>query len=677
MKKLGNLKALALVFVAAITLEVTGLVQYYYSQKSIREEANLRAESQLDATRNKIMDVIDQAEAAVRNSVWIAQWCLDYPDSLHLVCRRLVEDNPVVVGSTVALVPGYKAKRPLFAPYVFRDGEQLKFLSLATQEYDYPSKEWFTKPIELGEGYWSEPYVDEGGGEMLMTTFSIPIKDKTGKIAAVLTADISLDWLKDLVGGLKVYPNAYCLVYSRGNSVMVGPPVMDVPDSTRFYTYNAPVERTGWSLSTVIPEDDIYGGLRRMGTMVFFLQVLGILMLIIMLRSFVKGQIKYQALDQKRRRVEGELHIATGIQMSMVPKTFPPFPERHDLDMAATIVPAKEVGGDLYDFFIRDEKLFFCVGDVSGKGVPAALVMAVTRTTFRNMSAQEDSPGRIVRAMNDGLSAMNESNMFVTFFCGVLDLGNGHLRYCNAGHNPPMTLTDAIRQLPVVPNLPLGIMGGMDFQEQEMTFRYDDALFLYTDGLTEAENAAHELFGEDRMASALHGRKSAQGHLDTIKQKVADFVGDAPQSDDLTLLFIHYVPSSRRLVLHNRIDQVSLLPSFIDDAVKASKLNPELTDSLNLALEEAVVNVINYAYPQGTDGEVVIDSATTDTALTFTITDSGKLFDPTAREDVDINASVEDRPIGGLGIHLVRQIMDDVRYERRGEKNVLILTKKY
>ena len=512
---------------------------------------------------------------------------------------------------------------------------------------------------------------------MLMTTFSIPIKDKTGKIAAVLTADISLDWLKDLVGGLKVYPNAYCLVYSRGNSVMVGPPVMDVPDSTRFYTYSAPVERTGWSLSTVIPEDDIYGGLRRMGTMVFFLQVLGILMLIIMLRSFVKGQIKYQALDQKRRRVEGELHIATGIQMSMVPKTFPPFPERHDLDMAATIVPAKEVGGDLYDFFIRDEKLFFCVGDVSGKGVPAALVMAVTRTTFRNMSAQEDSPGRIVRAMNDGLSAMNESNMFVTFFCGVLDLGNGHLRYCNAGHNPPMTLTDAIRQLPVVPNLPLGIMGGMDFQEQEMTFRYDDALFLYTDGLTEAENAAHELFGEDRMASALHGRKSAQGHLDTIKQKVADFVGDAPQSDDLTLLFIHYVPSSRRLVLHNRIDQVSLLPSFIDDAVKASKLNPELTDSLNLALEEAVVNVINYAYPQGTDGEVVIDSAPTDTALTFTITDSGKLFDPTAREDVDINASVEDRPIGGLGIHLVRQIMDDVRYERRGEKNVLILTKKY
>ena len=401
------------------------------------------------------------------------------------------------------------------------------------------------------------------------------------------------------------------------------------------------------------------------------------LIIILMLQSFIRGERRYRELDKQRERIAGELQIATGIQMSMVPKTFPPFPERHDLDLAATIVPAKEVGGDLYDFFIRNEKLFFCVGDVSGKGVPAALVMAVTRTTFRNLSAHEDSPGRIVCAMNDSLSSMNESNMFVTFFCGVLDLAGGRLRYCNAGHNPPMTLTDAIRPLPVIPNLPLGIMGGFEFQEQEMPFRYDDALFLYTDGLTEAENAAHEQFGEERMEKALHGRKSAQDHLENIKKQVAGFVGDAPQSDDLTILFVHYVPSSRCLTLHNSIDQVSLLPAFVEDAVKASNLKAEVADSLNLALEEAVVNVINYAYPEGTVGEVIIDAATTDSALTFTITDNGKPFDPTARKEVDINASVEERPIGGLGIHLVRQIMDDVRYERRGGKNVLILTKKY
>ena len=177
--------------------------------------------------------------------------------------------------------------------------------------------------------------------------------------------------------------------------------------------------------------------------------------------------------------------------------------------------------------------------------------------------------------------------------------------------------------------------------------------------------------------AALSGLKSAQEHLDNIKRHVTDFVGDAPQSDDLTILFIHYLPSSHHLTLKNDIGQVSLLPAFVEDAVKASGLNPEVTDSLTLAIEEAVVNVIDYAYPEGVAGEVDIDAATTDKALIFTITDKGKPFDPTSRGEVDINAGVEERPIGGLGIHLVRQIMDDVRYERRVDKNVLILTKKY
>lgn len=668
-------RALLLVFVAAVTLEATALVQFYYSQEGMREEASLRAESQLEAISNEIQDVIDQAEAAVRNNVWIARYCMDFPDSLRLVCFRLVEDNPVVAGSTVALVPGYKRSKPLFAPYAYRTPENdIQLISLATEAYDYPTQEWFTQPLALGEGYWSEPYIDEGGGEMLMTTYSMPILDAQGVPAAVLTADLSLDWLKELLGSIKVYPNAYCLVNSREGNFLIDPPSEEENDEERF-VYKATVDSTGWTLSIVIPEGDIFGVLRRVGMVVFFFQILGLVMIILILRSFVKGQLRFTELDQKRQRMEGELHIATGIQMSMVPKTFPPFPERHDLDMAATIVPAKEVGGDLYDFFLRDEKLFFCVGDVSGKGVPASLVMAVTRTTFRNLSANEDSPGKIVRAMNDNLSSMNENNMFVTFFCGVLDLSNGVLRYCNAGHNPPMILTDAIRPLTVVPNLPLGILQGMEFQEQETPFRFDDALFLYTDGLTEAENASQEQFGEDRMRACLSGRKSAQDHLETIKRHVQDFVGDAPQSDDLTLLFIHYLPSEHRLLLHNRIQEIERLPAFVEETVAASKLDPALTGGLNLALEEAVTNVIQYAYPEGTEGEVYIEACTSENGLTYTIIDNGKPFDPTAKPEVDINAGVEERPIGGLGIHLVRTIMDTVRYERRGNKNVLILTK--
>ena len=677
----GNRKAFLLVIVAALTLEVTALVQFLFSQEGMRKEASLRAESYLEATRNEIMDIVDQTEAAVRNSVWIAQWCLNVPDSLGRVCQRIVEDNPVVAGSTVALVPGYLPKKPLFSPYVCWDDEgNIQRLSLATEEYDYPSQEWFVEPLKIDSGYWSEPYVDEGGGNILMTTYSLPIHDAHGRQAAVLTADISLEWLEELVGRIKVYPHAYCLVNSRKGNAIIGPPEVDETGYQKKYTYDTVVERTGWSISIVVPTSDIFGELRRIGTLVMVLQVLGLLMLIFIIQSFIRGQNQFQALNEKRERMESELHIASGIQMSMVPKMFPPFPDRNDLDMAADLIPAKEVGGDLYDYFVRDGKLFFCIGDVSGKGIPASLVMAVTRTTFRNLSAQEDSPGVIVRSMNDNLSSMNQSNMFVTFFCGVLDLKNGHLLYCNAGHNPPLLLTDAKRMLPVEPNLPLGIMGGMEFKEQEIEFRYDDALFLYTDGITEAENEDHELFGEQRMMDALHGRKGAYAHLQRMEEKVHEFVGDAQQSDDLTMLFIHYLgkePENHRLnlIMHNNINQITRLEGWLEAISEKLDISPALVPSLNLALEEAVTNVIEYAYPKETYGSVELEASREGNTLTFVLTDSGKAFDPTAKPPVDITASVEDRPIGGLGIHMVRSIMDRVIYDRTDGMNILKMTK--
>ena len=709
---------LMIIVVVVATLEASSILQYSFSRKGMQQEANNRAESQLEAAQNKIMDIINQAEAAVRNSVWIAEWCMSVPDSLQRVAQRIVQDNPVVVGSTVAMVPGYLPDRPLFSPYVFQaPGGELKFSSLATEEYDYPSQEWFCKALENETGYWSEPYIDTGGGDILMTTFSMPVKDYEGRTAAVLTADISLDWLTNLVGNMTVYPNAFNMVVSRAGQIMVCPVEslvmnnsindlisrMDDTSATREinrsmlsgesghtnikyngknnFIYFTPVERTGWSMSIVIPEDEIFRNLKNVGLMVTIFQILGILLLILMFRSMYKHYEQNKKLNEKRERMEGELNIASGIQMSMVPKVFPPFPERHDLDMAADIVPAKEVGGDLYDYFIRDEKLFFCIGDVSGKGVPASLVMAVTRTSFRNLAARECSPSTIVRIMNDSLSAMNESNMFVTFFCGVLDLQKGQLRYCNAGHNPPILLTSSMQMLPVEANLPLGIMSGMEFKEQEMDFHYDDALFLYTDGLNEAENSAHEQFGEDRMKKSLHGRKGAYEHLKTVEAQVRAFVGEAPQSDDLTMLFIHYLGKDKdifgtHLVLHNDIRQVSRLQDWLEALSPGLGIDEALVPGLNLALEEAVTNVINYAYPADVYGSVELDASRKGDELTFVLSDSGKAFDPTAKPEVDISASVEDRPIGGLGIHLVRQIMDSVSYERKDDMNILTMTKK-
>ncbi len=710
---------LGLVIVATLTLEATAIIQFAYSQKGIKEEASMRAQSEMEATKLKIIDIVDQTETAVRNSIWIASWCLNVPDSIKNITHRLVEDNPVIMGSTMAMVPGYLKKYPLFSPYSCINPEtgEIELKTLATQEYDYPSQEWFTKPIEFDAGYWSEPYIDEGGGNVLMTTYSMPIHDEKGRIAAVLTADISLDWLTELVGNVQVYSSAYSLLFSRAGQIMVCPAeslimkrsivemAAESKDSSTYgelsrailsgsagnqaintngskkYVYYAPIERTGWSMSIVIPESEVFASIRRMGMMIKFLQILGIALIIVILWIFTKNQLKYKLLEENKEKMESELHIARSIQMSMLPNIFPPFPERHDIDMCADLVPAKEVGGDLYDFYIRDEKLYFCIGDVSGKGVPASLVMAVTRSLFRTVSGHEKSPQRIVTMMNDSMSDMNDNNMFVTFFCGVLDLATGHLRYCNAGHNAPLIFRDSIEMLPVVPNIPLGVIPGMTFQEQETDMHYDDALFLYTDGLSEAENIEHELFGEDRMKEVMSVRRYSQEHLKAMQKAVAEFVGEADQSDDLTMLFIHYLnaerpdSSERHLILHNDIQQIPQLADFVETIADEVKLDQSLVMSLNLALEEAVTNVILYAYPEGSDGLVEVEAILKPGSLEFILTDSGKPFDPTSVPDADVSLAAEDRKIGGLGIYLVRNIMDTVSYKREEGKNVLSMTK--
>ena len=232
--------------------------------------------------------------------------------------------------------------------------------------------------------------------------------------------------------------------------------------------------------------------------------------------------------------IESELNVAHSIQMSMLPKTFPAFPDREDIELFASLTPAKAVGGDLYDFFIRDEKLFFCIGDVSGKGVPASLVMAVTRTLFRNIATHTAEPSHIVDTMNMNICKGNDNCMFVTLFVGVLDLQTGLLRYCNAGHEAPYVQTEL---LPCNSNLPVGVMSDMKYSEQETMITPDMTLFFYTDGLTEAENANREQFGRQRIDEVINAFKgSPQELIETMISAVHQFVGDTEQSDDLTLL---------------------------------------------------------------------------------------------------------------------------------------------
>ena len=246
--------------------------------------------------------------------------------------------------------------------------------------------------------------------------------------------------------------------------------------------------------------------------------------------------------------IENELTIAHNIQMAMLPKIFPPYPNRNDIDIYGMLTPAKAVGGDLFDFYLHDNRLFFCIGDVSGKGVPASLVMAVTRSLFRNVSAHATEPHHIVRALNEAMSEGNESSMFVTLFVGVLELETGLLHYCNAGHDAPLLIASgSCQELPCEPNVPVGIMPGWEFAPQVARLQPDTTVFLYTDGLNEAENAGHEQFEMERIRQVAEtlpssGLNTSETLVKLMAQAVAGFVGDAEQSDDLTMLAIRFLP---------------------------------------------------------------------------------------------------------------------------------------
>ena len=508
-------------------------------------------------------------------------------------------------------------------------------------------------------------------------------------------------------------------------------------DGKDCYVFYKPLGQTGCSMAVVCPESDIFHGFDRLRNSVRAIVFVGLfLMLFFFIRvitselqplrrlaeeaeTIASGQFdtqlpELQRIDEigqlsqsfgnmqqslvkyieelkdttiQKASIERDLSIASDIQMGMLPVKFPTKEDRDDVQLYASLTPAKAVGGDLFDFYFRDEKLFFCIGDVSGKGVPASLFMAVTRSIFRTVSVHESMPDRIVTVMNKTIADMNKTNMFVTLFVGVLDLPTGRLHYCNAGHDAPLLVGAGVGELSCDANIPVGFMPQWKYTLQEAHIFTGTTIFLFTDGLTEAEDINHVQFQMERVHEVA-GQALAQQMqepkelIGSMAEAVHQFVGDAEQSDDLTMMAIQYIKQQhdvklrKSIVLPNDVKEVSKLTAFVEEVCEAMGFDGALTAQLTLAIEEAVVNVMKYAYPPQKRGDVTIEAQSNDLRLKFTIIDSGMPFDPTVRAEVDTTLSAEDRPIGGLGIHLVRKIMDSINYERVDSLNVLTLRKK-
>jgi len=720
--KLKANTSLIIIIAAAILLQGIAAVQYYYTRSLLADELEKRAESELSIKAVVVKNLLNMSENSLSGHIWDLKRNIIHPDSSYSVMEWVLRSHPNLTGCWVAFVPDhFPEKGRLFEPYAWWDHGKIKNAEIAAEGRDYTQNRYYKTVYATNAPMWTDSYREVLTG-MDLVTYLVPIHDNKEDIVAMFGLDMSTNLLSDTLDYRHIYPSSYVFLLTENGQLIAGPqhksgkkkdemqqiiklindstvekslsksgrshvfPIQDSDGDKGLVFYANFKGKPKWQIAVVCYDKEVYAKLRKMRLFIGCLMLLGLLALGFIISRFAKNDRKLHKAKMEQERIGSELRIATNIQKEMLPKTFPPYPERDDIDIYGMLIPAREVGGDLYDFFLRDEKLFFCIGDVSGKGVPSAMVMAVIHSLFRMASAKENNPSRIMRTINETSCERNESNMFVTLFIGVLDLPTGHLRYCDAGHDAPFILTHGnCFMVETHPHLPIGVFNDVKYGVEEMQVQPDSTIFLYTDGLTEAKRERKQFFSLQRTEEVL-GKCARQQLmprqiLETVSEEVHRFTGDAEQNDDLTMLAIRYTPKqfestlTETLVLKNDVHEVTRLSSFIKSATEKLGIEKSLARQLRLAVEEAVVNVMEYAYPAGKEGNVTVKLMSGDRTLLFQIIDSGVAFDPTAKEKADTTLSAEDRQIGGLGILLVRELMDSINYERIGGKNILTLIK--
>ncbi len=382
----------------------------------------------------------------------------------------------------------------------------------------------------------------------------------------------------------------------------------------------------------------------------------------------------------EKERIGAELHVATQIQASMLPCIFPAFPGRREFDIYATMTPAKEVGGDFYDFFlIDDDHLALVMADVSGKGVPAALFMVIAKTLLKNAAQTGLSPKAVLEKVNNQLCENNEAEMFVTVWLGVYEISSGKLTAANAGHEYPAIkrAQGGFELFRDKHGFVLAGMEGAHYREYEIELKAGDTLFVYTDGVAEATDANNVLYGTERMLEALNKKEDASPEelLHLVKADIDDFVGEAPQFDDITMLALKVKDlksdSVKRLNVAPNLESLDDVTAFLEECLTEHGAPIKVISQVNVAADEIFSNIARYSGATS----VSVSCEAEDDRVVLRFADNGRPYDPTGREDPDITLSAEERDIGGLGIFMVKKTMDEIAYEYADGFNILTIKK--
>ena len=699
----------------------------------------------------------------------------DYTEAgLVQILRDAVDVNGDIFGAAIALVPAKPGRQAGFAPYFFRGDDALEYVDLADPDYNYQHQAWYEDAVSAGQPMWVEPYFDDGGGKVLMTTYAVPVyrRNPAGErfIYAVVTADVPLGELHDYLQRLRLGNSGFGILLSRSGTLLSGRNpaniMRDYSDTlvgqqdrnswqemfeaalqgqvvTRQLTCTdvpgrcvirlGALKSTGWPVGVVYSEDEMTAPLREFELKTVLVGLATLLLMAIAVATvtrrltrpltalalasdrFAQGDLEaplpevkgkdevarlvhsfaamkrdlksyisdLEAATARRSRLEGELGAAREIQMAMLPQGGEATEQAEEFSLWARVLPARSVGGDLYSYLLRDRQLFFTVGDVSDKGIPAALFMARAISLVQQLAANAADPGRAMASLNDALAASNDNCMFVTVFLGILDLERLELRFASAGHPAPSLVRNAqVSSLEQDTGPALGLAPGLDFPVNTLQLQPGDRLAIYTDGFDEAFNTRDEMFGVDRFNETLvTGRSlpiaSAGAELFT---SLAGYVGESPQSDDITLLLLDI---GRRDSASSQISRefrrgpklTGRVETWLRRELDQHSVPEQVIGELMLVVEEIVSNVDKYAQLP-TDGGIRVMALVNPLEIGIEVIDSGPDFNPLAQsERAELGAATNDAAIGGLGLYLITALTDRQSYRRVDGCNILRVTK--
>ncbi|MDN3642019.1 SpoIIE family protein phosphatase [Lutimonas halocynthiae] len=405
------------------------------------------------------------------------------------------------------------------------------------------------------------------------------------------------------------------------------------------------------------------------------------------IRDITKRKKTEAILVKANKRMEGELNVGKNIQMSMLPLTFPAFPERNEIDVYADLIPAREVGGDFYDFHFLDENhIYFAVGDVSGKGVPAALEMAVAKTLLKSRAANDQSTASILTQVNNEIAKDNDSYMFITVFAAILNTDTGKLIYSNAGHNPSYIIGEN-RDIMVLDDLHgpvIGAMEGMAYDETTLFIDKDDIILAYTDGVSEAQNTKEEFYSVPRLLKLIQEGKydSTKSLTKIIVESVKEFENGTEQFDDITVLALQYlqykdkhISEQSSIKIRNKLSEMPKIIAYFEAFARENDLSRGAIQKFNIVLDELLNNIISYAFKDDDEHHILVNFQLKYLRLIITIEDDGIPFNPFRAASPDIELSISERNLGGLGVHIVKNLVDEYHYIRQSKRNIINLIK--